>query len=146
LPHLQQLAEKLGIAQDVSIGQGFKREDYVRELQDTDLYLLPSLREGGGLTMMEAMLAGCVPIVADAGGPGSAVADGCGVRVAIETPEQMSREIGAAIVRFDQNRQLLAQFGQAAAAHIAQQYAHARFTAAIWEVYDRALRSRTAVQ
>jgi glycosyltransferase involved in cell wall biosynthesis len=139
LPHLQALAEKLGIAQDVCIGQGFKREDYVRELQDTDVYLLPSLREGGGLTMMEAMLAGCVPIVADAGGPGTAVADGCGVRVPIETPEQMAREIGAAIVRLDQRRHLLGQIGQAAITHISQQYAHARFIAAIQEVYDGAL-------
>jgi glycosyltransferase involved in cell wall biosynthesis len=142
LEHLQNLARALGIAENVSLGQGFKREDYVRELQDTDLYLLPSLREGGGLTMMEAMLAGCVPIVADAGGPATAVADGCGVRVAIRTPEQMAKDIGTAIVRFDQNRELLPQFGAAAAEHIARQYAHERFVEAIHQVYDAALASQ----
>jgi glycosyltransferase involved in cell wall biosynthesis len=139
LEHLQRLAEKLGISGDVSLGHNLQREDYVRELQDTDLYLLPSLREGGGLTMMEAMLAGCVPIVADAGGPGTAVADGCGMRVSIQSPEQMAREIGDAVVRFDQNRQLLPQMGAAAAEHIARQYAHQRFGESISEVYERGL-------
>jgi len=139
LEHLQRLAEQLGIAEDVCLGQGFPREDYIPELQDTDLYLLPSLREGGGLTMMEAMLAGCVPIVADAGGPGTAVADGCGVRIPIHSPEQMAREIAGAIVRFDQNRNLIAQTGAAAARHIAQQYSHERFIAAIRQVYEAAL-------
>jgi len=145
LAHLQRLAGQLGLARDVSIGEGFPRENYIPELQRTDLYLLPSLREGGGLTMMEAMLAGCVPIVADAGGPGTAVADGCGVRVPIETPEQMARDIGKAIVHFDQNRQLLPQIGAAAARHIASQYSHARFIQAIREVYERALGLAPAV-
>jgi len=142
LAHLQQLAEELGIAHDVSIGRGFPREDYTRELQHTDLYLLPSLREGGGLTMMEAMLAGCVPIVADGGGPGTAVAAGCGVRIPIETPQQMARDIGAAVVRFHENRELIPQMGAAAARHIAQQYSHERFITAIREVYHRALVNR----
>ncbi|MEI9898297.1 MAG: glycosyltransferase [Chthoniobacter sp.] len=143
LEHLQRLAGRLGIADDVIIGQGFDRNDYLRELQDTDLYLLPSLREGGGLTMMEAMLAGCVPIVADAGGPGTAVADGCGVRVPIRSPAQMAAEIATAIIRFDQNRGLLAQVGSAAARHIAQEYAHERFIAAIQHVYEAALAAKS---
>ena len=89
--------------------------------------------------MMEAMLAGCVPIVAEAGGPGTAVADGCGVRIPIQSPEQMAREIGEAVIRFDQNRDLISQVGSAAARHIAQQYSHERFVGAIREVYERAL-------
>ncbi|MEP6668559.1 MAG: glycosyltransferase [Chthoniobacter sp.] len=141
LEHLQRLAERLGIADEVRLGQGFTREDYTRELQDTDLYLLPSLREGGGLTMMEAMLAGCVPIVAETGGPGTAVADGCGVRVPIESPQQMAREIAAAVLHFDQHRDLLAPTGSAAARHIAQHYSHERFIAAMRDVYAAALGS-----
>jgi len=139
LEHLVRLARQLGIEQEVSIGHGFPREDYARELQKTDLYLLPSLREGGGLTMMEAMLAGCVPIVADAGGPGTAVTDDCGVRIPVESPAQMAREIAAAIVRLDQNRALLAQMSAAAPRRIAEQYAHHRFIEAIRAVYDAAL-------
>ena len=99
--HLKQLASTLGLENEVIIGQAFSRDDYMRELKDSDLYLLPSLREGGGLTMMEAMLAGCVPIVADCGGPGSAVIDECGVRIPVTTPDDMAEKIADAVVRFD---------------------------------------------
>lgn len=136
--HLKQLAPALGLENDVIIGQAFSREDYMRELKDSDLYLLPSLREGGGLTMMEAMLAGCVPIVADCGGPGSAVTDECGVRVPVTTPAGMAEKIGEAVVRFDKNRSLIVKMGQAAAERIATTYADHRFLSSIKEVYDSA--------
>lgn len=138
LAYLQQLAKQLDLDQEVTLGQGFPREDYVAELHKTDIYLLPSLREGGGLTMMEAMLAGCVPIVADAGGPGTAVADECGFRIAVESPAQMAREIAAAIIRLNGNRNLLEQMGAAAARRIAGQYAHHRFIDEVRAVYDKA--------
>jgi glycosyltransferase involved in cell wall biosynthesis len=102
--HLQRLAKHLGIAEEVDLGRQMPREDYIRELQDTDLYLLPSLHEGGGLTMMEAMLAGCVPIVAACGGPGTTVTNECGVSVPVTTPKQMTAEIADAVVRFDRDR------------------------------------------
>lgn len=144
LGHLQLLARQLGIDQEVILGEGFPREDYVKGLQKTDVYLLPSLREGGGLTMMEAMLAGCVPIVADAGGPGTAVADDCGFRISVETPEQMARDIAAAVGRLDRDRALLAAMGAAAPRRIAETYAHDRFIEAIRAVYDRACEARNA--
>lgn len=140
LEHLKGLARRFGIEADVRLGEGFPREDYVKELQKTDLYLLPSLREGGGLTMMEAMLAGCVPIVADAGGPGTAVTGECGFRIPVESPAQMARDIADAVLRLDQDRALLAQMGAAAPSRIAGQYAHHRFIEAIQTIYGQATR------
>jgi glycosyltransferase involved in cell wall biosynthesis len=137
--HLQELSKRLGIEGDVSIGHRLSREDYLKELQDTDLYLLPSLREGGGLTMMEAMLAGCVPIVARCGGPGTAVTDECGVRVPVISPRQMAEEIAEAVVRFDQDRTLLQQMGTAAIRRIREDYAQGCFNPPIQAVYEAAL-------
>jgi glycosyltransferase involved in cell wall biosynthesis len=142
LEHLKRLAIALGLEQEVILGEGFPREDYVKELQKTDLYLLPSLREGGGLTMMEAMLAGCVPIVADAGGPGTAVTSDCGVKVPVKTPVQMAEDIAAAVVRLDQDRVFLEQLSAAAPQRIAKRYAHESFIDAIRTVYKEALASK----
>lgn len=138
LEYLQHLARELAIDDCVILGEGFSRDDYVQELKKTDVYLLPSLREGGGLTMMEAMLAGCVPIVADAGGPGTAVSEECGFRIPIESPAQMARDIAAAVTKLDHNRDLLAQMSEAAPRRIAGHYAHDRFIAAISSVYEKA--------
>jgi len=140
--HLQKLAEQLGIAGDVTIGQGFSREEYLRELKETDIYLLPSLREGGGLTMMEAMLSGCVPIVADAGGPGTAVDNGCGFKIPVKTSRQMAEEIRDAIVYLDRNRKEIAEMGARAAQRIAGNYTESRFNEVMKECYERAVSLR----
>lgn len=141
LEHLQRLAKDLGLDADVKIGEGFPREDYVKELQKTDVYLLPSLREGGGLTMMEAMLAGCVPIVADAGGPGTAVTKECGFKIAISTPAQMARDIATAVVQLDRDRSMLRRLGDAAPGEIERRYAHKRFIDTMRSTYEQALAS-----
>jgi glycosyltransferase involved in cell wall biosynthesis len=141
LEHLQRLAKRLGLAEEVDLGRQMPREDYIRELQDTDLYLLPSLREGGGLTMMEAMLAGCVPIVAACGGPGTTVTDECGVRVPVTTPKQMAGEIADAIVRFDRDRALMARMARVASKRIAETYTEEKFVSAIRAVYQAAIAS-----
>jgi glycosyltransferase involved in cell wall biosynthesis len=142
--HLEALAKKLGLENEVSIGKAFSREDYMSELKDSDLFLLPSLREGGGLTMMEAMLAGCVPIVARCGGPGTAVTKECGVPIPVITPRQMAKDIASAVVRFDKNRALIPKMGASAAARIAGYYAHSRFLTVMKDVYDNALSARPA--
>ena len=138
--HLQNLARTLGLEKEVDMGRSMSREEYLRELQDSDLYLLPSLREGGGLTMMEAMLAGCVPIVADCGGPGTTVTDECGVRVPVRHPEQMAQDIADAVVAFDQDRPRIARMGQAAQDRIISGYGEARFTETILQSYAAAIR------
>ena len=89
--------------------------------------------------MMEAMLAGCVPIVAHCGGPGTAVTDECGVRVPVRTPGQMAEEIAAAVVRFYNDRELVARMGAAASKRIAAEYARENFNPKIKAVYDRAV-------
>jgi glycosyltransferase involved in cell wall biosynthesis len=144
--HLEKLTERLGLKEEVSIGRAFDREDYYPQLRDTDLYLLPSLREGGGLTMMEAMLAGCVPIVANCGGPGTAVTGECGVRIPVHTPGQMAEEIATAVVLFFNDRALVARMGAAASRRIARDYASENFNPRIKAVYDAAIKGKKTVE
>lgn len=55
-----------------------RQAGYWKELAASHVFLLPSLGESSGLTMMEAMLAGCAPFVADCGGPAHIVTEACG--------------------------------------------------------------------
>jgi glycosyltransferase involved in cell wall biosynthesis len=142
--HLEALVKRLGIEDDVSIGHRFDQVEYIKELQDTDLFLLPSLREGGGTTMMEAMLAGCIPIVADCGGPGTAVTDECGVRIPILSPKQMVREIANAVLRFDRDREQVAKMGAAASRRMADHYNDQCYIEEVRKVYVRALEKGTS--
>jgi len=97
LAHLKDLAVRLGIAQRVSFVDSLSGDEYVQALQSSHVYLLPSLREGVPVTQMEAMAAGCVPVVADCGGAGPMASSAGSKPVKVSTPAAMAQQIGTTL-------------------------------------------------
>lgn len=115
LKHLQKLAASLNFgAGKVSLGNHFDGAQYHSELAQAEIYLLPSLREGAPVTMIEAMASGCVPIVANAGGAPMVVDDTCGFVVPITNPNKMARDICTILEKLTNDRPLLATLSRAA--------------------------------
>lgn len=115
LKHLQKLAASLDFgAGKVSLGNHFDGTQYRAELAQAEIYLLPSLREGAPVTMIEAMASGCVPIVANAGGAPMVVDDTCGFVVPITNPDKMASDICTILEKLAKDRPLLANLGRAA--------------------------------
>lgn len=133
--NLQRLAIQLGMRNDVLFGEPLSGEAYLNELRENHAFLLPSFRESAGLTMMEAMLAGCVPIVADCGGPADIVTEECGFKVPVTNPDQMVENLTQAIEKIDADRQLVANKGIAASARIASHYTEDNYLKIINSVY-----------
>ncbi len=115
LRHLLQIAGKLSLPSDaVKIGVILEGGDYLRALKKAHIYLLPSLREGAPVTMIEAMAASCVPIVGSCGGAAMLVTHDCGRLISITTPEQMALEIASEIKTLWSSPGLLEKLGSAA--------------------------------
>jgi len=115
LRHLLQIAGKLSLPSDaVKIGVILEAGDYLRALKKAHIYLLPSLREGAPVTMIEAMAASCVPIVGSCGGAAMLVTHDCGRLISITTPEQMALEIASEIKTLWSSPGLLEKLGSAA--------------------------------
>jgi glycosyltransferase involved in cell wall biosynthesis len=127
LAHLQRLSETLGLSDQVILGRRFDADDYASALATFDIVLLPSLRDGAGLSIMEAMLAGCVPIVADWCGPAEFVTSECGFKVAVTDPKKMAIEIARILCLLDKDRALLRLKGDAASTRIRSSYNEAQF-------------------
>jgi glycosyltransferase involved in cell wall biosynthesis len=142
IPHLKKLAVKLDLTQEVVFGGPMSRADYQQELGNTHIYLLPSMRETVGLTGLEAMLAGCVPVVADNGGPRLTVTEDCGYKIAVTNCGRMVEELAAAIITLDRNRQLIAEKGRAASARVAGRFTEMNYRTAINDVYRSATSRR----
>ena len=133
--HLKALSQQLGLEKEVEFGEGLRGEEYQRELGETHVFLLPSLRESAGLTMMEAMLAGCVPVVADCGSPGFVVTEDNGYKIPVTNRVGMVKALAAAIIALDRNRPLMASQGRAASAHITAHYSEDHYRKAVNQVY-----------
>jgi len=127
LVHLQRLSKRLQLTDQVILGERFEAADFAAALATFDIVLLPSLRDGAGLSIMEAMLAGCVPIVADWCGPAEFVTPVCGYKVAVIDPTNMAIEIARILCLLDKDRALLRLKGDAASTRIRSSYSEAQF-------------------
>jgi glycosyltransferase involved in cell wall biosynthesis len=136
IPHLKKLAATLGLTREVFFGGTMSREDYQQELGSTHVYLLPSMRETVGLAMLEAMLAGCVPIVADNSGPRLAVTEDCGYKIPVSTPGRMAEEIANIIVAIDRDRKIILKKGELASKRIASHFTDENYRRTINTVYE----------
>ncbi|MGA3283170.1 MAG: glycosyltransferase family 4 protein [Verrucomicrobiota bacterium] len=135
IPHLKKLVARLNINQEVVFGGAMSSEDYQRELGNTHVYLLPSLRESVGLTMMEAMLAGCVPVVADCGGPNFIVTEDCGYKIPVSTQERMIAEMADTLVAIDHDRKIILDKGKLASKRIAEHFTEDHYRRTVNAVY-----------
>ena len=136
IPHLKRLATRLGLDREMVFGDTMSREDYQRELGNTHVYLLPSLRESVGLTMMEAMLAGCVPIIADCGGPNYIVTDDCGYKIAVSSRKQMIGDMVNTVLTIDRDRKIILDKGKLASRRIAGHFTEDNYRQAVNAVYS----------
>jgi glycosyltransferase involved in cell wall biosynthesis len=138
---LRNLAVNLGLQDDVVLGESLSGPAYREELAAAHVFLLPSLRESCGVTMMEAMLAGCVPVVADCGGPAGIVTDECGYKMAVSNPEQMVSDLAATILTIDRQREIILKKGCAAAERIAAAFSEGNYRKIIGSVYVSMLKA-----
>ena len=89
--------------------------------------------------MMEAMLAGCVPIVADCGGPGQIVTEACGWKIPVNSRSGMIDALVQAIATTDRNRELLRQKGSLASQRIAAGFSEDGYRRTVNEAYGLAI-------
>jgi glycosyltransferase involved in cell wall biosynthesis len=141
IAHLKEQAARLGLQREVLFTDSLHREDYQRELGATHVYLLPSFRESSGLTMMEAMLAGCVPVVADCGGPGIIVTGECGCKIPVINREQMVAQIAETIMEIDRDRNIILEKGRAAAQRVTTGFSEENYRKTMNKVYASVIKT-----
>lgn len=141
LEHLKQLAARLGLQEEVIFGF-LPGDEYRKELGISHAYLLPSFRDGAPATLMDAMLAGCVPIVADCGGPAHIVTDECGYKIPVSDREKFVDALAEVIVKINQDRNILLQKGPAAARRIAETFTDENYKRTVNAVYQTVARAK----
>ncbi|MBJ7258062.1 MAG: glycosyltransferase [Chthoniobacterales bacterium] len=133
------LAERLGIAKNVWFHEGFSGLEYAQRLAASDVYLLPSIRETAGITMMEAMLAGCYPIVLAGTGAGDIVQRTGGAAIKADSPENAVRGIVDRLEWCYRHRNEMRQEAGIAGAKIRSLYSDKSYQSFMAEIYTEAI-------
>ncbi len=139
-PHagaLAALAGRLGIGEQFRILEPLQGEKYRRALWETDVYFLPSLRDSAGITLMEAMLAGCVPLVADCGGPGMIVGDGSAFKIRVRAERRMVDELAGWLVELTGRPEGIPAMRDAARHRIVEVFSEEKYLSEVEAVYRR---------
>jgi len=137
LGELRQLTSKLGIGlQVVFLGA---REDVLECLAALDLFALPSLNEGMGRVLLEAMAVGCPVVATRVGGIPDIVADGT---TGLLVPPRDDRALAEAILTLLRDRSRRAAYGEAARRHVDGRFDIETMVRNIERLYDEVWREK----
>lgn len=131
---LMKLAADLGVADAVHF-LGFT-QDVPACLAAMDFFVLPSLNEGMGRALIEAMAAGLPVVASNVGGIPAVVQEGY---TGILIPPGNSAALAEALERYLQSPELAKRMGAAAKAHITGKFDVASLVQGVESVYEEAL-------
>lgn len=85
-PKLRSLIQYYNLEAKVALQPAMPREELLGKMAASDVFLFPSLRDGGGTVAIEAMAVGKPVVCLDSGGPGTHVTEDCGIKVVPLSP------------------------------------------------------------
>jgi glycosyltransferase involved in cell wall biosynthesis len=139
VPSLRKLCAALGLDDCVEFHPGYRGEDYIAALQRSHVYFLPSFRESTPVTLLEAYLAGCYPVVADTSAQGEIVRLAGGTAVPVNDMESLIQGLADAVIHCDQNRNQLPTIVENARQKLLQHFDSTRYDEVIATAYETAL-------
>jgi len=95
---IRNLVSEYRLSHVITFHPGFTGSEYVEALKNSDIYFLPSFRETTPVTLIEAMLAGCYPIVADVSAPGQIVREFWGTAVAAKNSRALIDGLAKSVI------------------------------------------------
>jgi glycosyltransferase involved in cell wall biosynthesis len=113
---LQRLAADLGMTDAVRWVPWVPQSELHEHYYEHDVLLFPSLRDSGGMVVLEALAHGLPVVCADVGGPGVIVNERCGrvVKTAGLTRDEIVAELARVLLELSCDRVLLNKLGRAA--------------------------------
>ncbi|MCA1813879.1 MAG: WecB/TagA/CpsF family glycosyltransferase, partial [Halobacteriales archaeon] len=139
---LERLADDLGIAPQVAFRGWRPRAEALQGMREAHCLLFPSLRDGGGAVVVEAMAQGVPCIVLDLAGPATHVTPETGFKVPAGTPEQATRDMAEALRALHADPALRARLGEAARRRAEERYLWDRLGDRLAAVHDAVLPPR----
>jgi glycosyltransferase involved in cell wall biosynthesis len=144
-PRLRELVRRSNLQSKVQFLPAIPRDELLRKLRSQDVFLFPSLRDGGAAVVIEAMAAGKPVVCLDTGGPDMHVTEQCGVKIPAVSPQQAVRDLADALERLYLDQGLRLKQGRAARQRAQEVYHWDRLGERLMEIYRRALPAERGV-
>ena len=142
-PRLRELVQQAQLQDKVELAGAVPRDVLLNQIASCDVFLFPSLRDGGGTVVIEAMSVGTPVVCLDIGGPGMHITNDCGIKVAPSSPEETIHGLAEALERLYLDREMGCRMGHAARERAAQVYHWDKLGDRLNEIYQATLDARS---
>jgi glycosyltransferase involved in cell wall biosynthesis len=140
-PRLRALAQQNCLHDNVCFLGWKPHHEVLSEMASHDVFLFPSLRDGGGTVVIEAMGVGRPVVCLDVGGPGLHVTEGTGLKVAASSPQRAVQDLADALQRLFEDPELRLAMGRAARERALESYQWDRLGDRLMKIYQESLSS-----
>lgn len=105
-------------------------------LRSADIFCLPSVKENGGTSILEAMSCALPVVTADWGGPAVSVNEDCGIKIKPYKYERYLTDIKNALAYLIENRDVRIEMGLNARKRVINEFSHKSLDDSIKKLYD----------
>ena len=138
-PRLRELVQTLGLEDSVNFLDWMPRNQLLSEMARCHVFLFPSLRDGGGTVVVEAMAMGRPVVCLDNGGPGMHITEEFGIKVAPGSQDETVQRLGLALEKLYTDANLRITMGRAAKKRALEVYEWDALGQRLANIYERAL-------
>lgn len=132
---LHELASRLTLSDTVKFRGWLNSDEVQQRVMSSDVVVLPSLAEAGGVVVVEAMAAGRPVVVADWGGPAETVDDTCGMRIPVGSRTEFVQALADALLALAADPVHGRELGAAGRRRVEQRYDWSRIATALLSIY-----------
>lgn len=136
---LEDLVRHLGLERQVHLAKWMPRQELLGIMRQCDTFLFPSLRDGGGAVVVEAMAASRPVVCMDLAGPGLHITEECGIKIPPRSPDETIELMAQALERLYHDRELCGQMGQAGRARAEKVYSWDHLGERLLNIYQEVL-------
>lgn len=137
--NLENLVNSLNIKEKVVFDGWVKRKELLERMNDCDVFLFPSLRDGGGNVVVEAMAVGRPVICFDLAGPGFHIDQSCGIKIKANNPKQSIEDMMKALEKLYLDKDLRLKLGKGAREKAEKEYDWDKLGNRLSDIYRKVL-------
>lgn len=105
-------------------------------LRNADIFCLPSLKEPGGTSILEAMACALPVVTSDYGGPAMSVSEDCGIKIKPDEYEKFLNKLKTSLIYLIENREVRERMGLNARKRAVEKYSCQSLEKRIKDLYD----------
>ena len=138
-PRLRSLIQETSLDSKVHLVPHMPRGELLSNMESHDVFLFPSLRDGGGAVVIEAMAAGKPVVCLDTGGPVLHITGDWGFKIVPRSPDDAVRELASALEQLYNDEDLRSRMGKAARKRAEMVYHWDRLGEQLMNIYEESL-------